>query len=189
MGRFEAGKRTALNNLAASESVGDVDGGLEAILGLINGLGGFYTTSSCGGRVALMQDLGGKGVDRFIVKWHRKVAVEEVKAALKPCGGVVWFRYECPILHVMARDPGSAGSLLRIGRESGFKRTGIQSLKDGRILLEVLSTERIDAPVMAGGRMLVSEDYLGFLVQQANLKYDAGRLKLKRLEENIRAFF
>ncbi|MFH1055059.1 MAG: hypothetical protein V1744_03070, partial [Candidatus Altiarchaeota archaeon] len=157
---FEDQKKQAINNLRAAEKVGDMDVELKPLLDAINTLPDYYTTSSCAGRIVLMLDLGGKGKDKFQEKWHRKVTPKEVHAALKTSKGTVWFRYECPILHIMARTPEKAHEFLHVARESGFKRSGIQSLKEERILIEVLSTERIDAPIMEKGKKLVSDEYI-----------------------------
>jgi tRNA wybutosine-synthesizing protein 3 len=182
---FEEEKRRAKNNLHAAEKEGDLDAELMPLLSAINELPDYYTTSSCSGRVVLMQSLGGKGVDRFLAKWHRRASPGEVLAAIRPCEGTVWFRYESPILHVMARTPEKAAEFLHACREAGFKRSGIQSLKAGRNLVEALSTERIDAPVMSDGAMAATEEYVRYLVGQAGLKYEAGRRKLERLSEAV----
>jgi tRNA wybutosine-synthesizing protein 3 len=178
-------KKKAINDLLAAEKVGDLDMELKPLLDEINRLPDYYTTSSCSGRVVLMMDLGSKGLDKFTGKWHRKVTAEEVQAQIKPCEGVVWFRYESPILHVMAKTHNKAGEFLHISREAGFKRSGIQTLKEERILIEVLSTERIDAPVMADGKKIVPDEYIRYLVKQANMKYEAGQAKLKRLSGTL----
>ncbi|MFH1055891.1 MAG: hypothetical protein V1744_07365, partial [Candidatus Altiarchaeota archaeon] len=89
------------------------------------------------------------------------------------------------IIHIMARTQEKAQELLHTARESGFKRTGIQSLKEERILIEVLSTERIDAPVMEKGKKLVSDEYITNLTKKANSKYDTSTKKLKKLQQKI----
>ena len=183
---FKEEKRQAINNLAASVRAGDVDEGVGPVIEAVNSLPDYYTTSSCGGRVVLMQDIGGKGQNSFIGKWHGRVTVADIDGALKPCDGVLWFRFECPIIHIMARDVQAAGRLMHQAREAGFKRTGIQSVKEGRVLVEVLSTERVDAPVMDGGRRMVTNEYLAFLVCQANEKYEVGAGKLRRLQGLVR---
>ncbi|MFH0863427.1 MAG: hypothetical protein V1875_10440 [Candidatus Altiarchaeota archaeon] len=178
-------KTDALNNLAAAERLGDMDVELKPLLDAINSMPDYYTTSSCAGRVVLMEDLGSKKDSRFVGKWHSKVSSDEVLELLTPKKGVVWFRYESPILHVMARTMEKAEEFLLLCRESGFKRAGIQSLKEERILIEVLSTERIDAPVMAGEKLLVPAEYVRYLVEQANKKHEAGAKKLEKLLKRL----
>jgi tRNA wybutosine-synthesizing protein 3 len=185
MAGFRQQKRQALNNLAASERVGDIDPQLKPLLQLINDAESYYTTSSCAGRITLMHDLGKKGSNEFVGKWHRKVEPGEVLDALTPCDGTVWFKYEAPILHVVAKDTESAARFMHASRGAGFKRTGIQSIKEGRVLIEVLSTERIEAPVSCSGERLASDEYIIHLTGEANLKFDMGEKKLKRLLDEV----
>jgi tRNA wybutosine-synthesizing protein 3 len=184
-GAFASQKKEALNNLLAAEKVGDLDQDLKPLLDAINSLPDCYTTSSCSGRIVLFQNLGGKSLDKTVGKWHRKVQPDDVFRLIQPMDGVVNFIYEPPILHIMARTLEKAAVILILSREAGFKRTGIQSLRPERILVEALSTERIDAPIMAAGKTLVSDEYLRFLIQQANAKYDGGQGKLQRLLVNL----
>ena len=184
MRKFRQQKENAVNALKASIRVGDVDEGIIPLLGAINALEEFYTTSSCAGRISLLQDLGGKGVNRFLGKWHRKVTAEEVMEALDSgCKGTVWFMYEPPIIHVAAKTVGEADRFMRKSREAGFKRSGIQSAKEGRVMMEVLDTERIDAPVMKDGMMLVADGYVEFLVKMANVKLGKSQAKISKLEK------
>jgi len=185
MRRFDQQKENAVNELKASIGVGDVDEGIIPLLERINSLGCYYTTSSCAGRISILHDLGGKGVNRFLGKWHRKVAFREVWIVLNAKEGVAWFMYEPPILHVAARTVADADKMMTVVREAGFKHSGVQSVREGRVMLEIMDTGRIDAPVMSGGKVLVGEDYVSFLVSTANEKLEKSRLRVKRLEDMI----
>jgi tRNA wybutosine-synthesizing protein 3 len=178
---FETEKNQAVNNLLVSNSVGDVDEELMPLLNRINALEKYYTTSSCAGRISLLEDFGGKGLDAVLVKWHRRVAAAEVEEIVRANEGRLWFRLECPIIHIMAWDVDCADKILHIARESGFKRSGIQSVKKYRVLVEVLSTERIEAPVFPG----ITGEYIKVLVDEANRKYDVGAQKIKRLKDAV----
>ena len=183
--RFVLQKKDALNKFRASVSVGDVDGGILPLLEKINSLSECYTTSSCGGRIAVFQDVGLKPEGAFLGKWHRRVKAREVLDCLRPSSGVVWFRYEPPILHVACESITAAEKMFKAAFSSGFKRTGLKSFKEGRYLLEVLSTERVDAPIMAHGKKLVSDEYIKFLVKLANKKIGESEKKIRRFEKKI----
>jgi tRNA wybutosine-synthesizing protein 3 len=178
-------RRHALNKFRASVAVGDVDESILPLLEKINSFGDYYTTSSCAGRISVFQDVGSKPLDVSLGKWHRKVTAAEVVACLRPCEGVVWFLAEPPILHVACASLGAAGKMMDAARSSGFKRTGLQGVKEKRFMLEILSTERIDAPLMKDGKMLVPEKYVRFLVNLANKKHADGRKKLRRFEAKL----
>ncbi|MFH0860615.1 MAG: hypothetical protein V1921_05395 [Candidatus Altiarchaeota archaeon] len=180
-------KEHALSEYKAALHEGDVDKALIPLLDYVNALDDFYTTSSCAGRITLLEDAGSKEKDRLLGKWHRKVKVGEVRSALKSEKGVVWFIYEPAVIHVVCRTLDGARLLLKIGKQSGFKRVGVQSLKEGRFMVEICSTEKIQAPVMVDGSMLAPEGYLRFLLKTANSKFEKGNAKLKKLEKNMRA--
>ena len=184
--KFEKRKSHVVSEFQASLRVGDVDENLISILEYINSRDGFYTTSSCSGRIVLFQDLGSKKLNEFIGKWHRKVGFDEVRSSLKKCRGIVWFRYEPTIFHIVAKDLKGARKILELGLKSGFKRSGVHGLNEERYIIEICSTEKIDAPIMENGRLLVSEPYIGYLVKMANKKFQDGEKKLKTFESMLR---
>lgn len=185
---FQTQKEIAMKRLQEAGEKAEVDLGILPILDYINSLRDFYTTSSCSGRITLFHDLGSKLKSDWLDRWHRPVKFREIKDVMEepPSQGVIWFLCEPAIIHIVSRELGGAVDLLNIARESGFKRVGIQSCKRERILVEICSTERIDAPLVHEGRILVDEGYIRYLVNVANDKYVRGQDKLRRLDEHIR---
>lgn len=179
-------KKKAVNEYKAAAAVGDVDTDLIPLLDYINSLDSCYTTSSCAGRISLLEDVGSKEDNTFLGKWHHRVGEDEVLDALDSSKGVVWFRYEPTILHIVCRTLEDAAKLLKLALRSGFKRSGIQTLKNQRYMAEVCSTEKIDAPVMDSGRMLADKEYIKYLASMANNKFSDGQKKLSRLEKELR---
>lgn len=186
--RFSQQKEIAQKSLSAAKKAGEVDFEAMGLVDYVNSLGDYYTTSSCSGRICLLHDLGSKLADDWIGKWHRKVTFEEVMEALRnlPKEGKIRFIFESAIFHIVAKDVAGAGKVVAIARNFGFKRVGITSIKDGRNTIEVCSTERIDAPIADAGEMLVPEDYVRYLVDQGNLRFDEGINKLHRFERGLR---
>jgi len=184
---FVRQKRKALNQLAAAERVGDADEELMPLLTKINSHPDYYTTSSCAGRIVLLVDLGSKHESGFLGKWHRRVGAGEVLSALSSESdkGTVWFKYESPIIHVVAQNLDSAEKMARIAYGAGFKRTGIIVAKPGRFVIEVLSTERVEAPVMRDGVQLAGDEYVVHLIEEANKKYDQGVRKIEKLNDGV----
>ncbi|MFH1835026.1 MAG: hypothetical protein ABH851_02430 [Methanobacteriota archaeon] len=187
-GAFEVQKKQALNKFLASVRVGDVDEPLLPLLELINSRREYYTTSSCAGRITVAEQAGEKREHRFLGKWHRRVTPEEVLSTLSPSKGLVWFLYEPPIIHVACASIQAAEKFFKAAYACGFKRSGMQTFKEGRFLLEILSTERVDAPVMSEGERLVSEGYLAFLVEIANKKLAESQRKIRLLEVKFSLF-
>ena len=160
------------------------------IISEINSSEDFFTTSSCSGRIVLicLPEIGAKREAKFVGKWHRPVTKEEVLEAIKlksstgvPEKGEIWLLSQSPILHVACRDLEKAKALLRIAIESGFKYSGIKAIsKDGKVVVEIVSTERMDVPLGKDGVMFCSEGYMDFILSKANFMLERGKGKLKR---------
>jgi len=185
--RFEMQKLEALHKLREAIKKGEVDENALEILNFINSLPDFYTTSSCSGRISLFVELGSKPENYWLGKWHREVSLDEILERLKklPSKGVIWLRYEPSIFHIVAKSLEKAKKVLEIARSSGYKRAGIQVLKEGRFVVEIADTERIDVPIGENSKLFIQEDYLKHLVRFANEKFRKGSRKLKRLESNL----
>ena len=172
------------------------------IISEINRFEGFFTTSSCSGRIVLicLPEIGAKRAAEFIGKWHRPpVSREEVQEAIKQKGkeGItegreIWLLSQSPILHVACRDLEKAKALLRIAIESGFKYSGIKAIANaegnGKVMVEIVSTERMDVPLGKDGVMFCSEAHLDFILSKANFMLERGKGKLKRFYYNLTTF-
>ncbi|MGB2842032.1 MAG: hypothetical protein WBC40_06100 [Halobacteriota archaeon] len=191
MSVFEAEKKRAMERLR----VGGADEEVAGIIEKINGFEGFFTTSSCSGRIALIRlpEIGAKREAEFIGKWHRSVTKEEVLGAIKTTEkGEIWLLSQSPILHVACRSLEKAKTLLRIAIESGFKYSGIKAISNsnsnsnsnskdnGKVVVEIMSTERMDVPLGKDGVMFCSESYMAFILSKANFMLERGKGKLKR---------
>jgi tRNA wybutosine-synthesizing protein 3 len=184
MSVFDEEKKRALERLQRSGADGEVD----ELLQRINELDDFFTTSSCSGRIVLicLPEIGAKREAVFLGKWHRSVRKEEVLAAMSDTpssgNGDVWLIAQSPIVHVACRGLAKATTLLRIALESGFKYSGIKAIaKDNeKVMVEIMSTERMDVPVATDGRMMCSEAHLDFIVSKANFMLKRGKEKLTR---------
>ncbi len=185
--KFQQQKGDALKGLAEAREKGEADEGMLPLLDRINSLPDYYTTSSCTGRITLFHDPGGKKGSCWSGKWHREVSVDEIREAVKhlPKTGSVWFMHEPTIIHVVARTLDGASKLVDLARNNGYKKVGILSYKDERILVEICGTERIDAPVADQGRVLVDDQYICYLTDLANRKFKKGRDRLKRFEQGL----
>ena len=177
-----------MRKLEKAKSENLVDPDVLPLLDHINSLDNFYTTSSCYGRISLFCHVRSKFEDFAVMKWHRKINFDEVMAALNSasCSGSIWFRQEPSIFHIVSKDFDGAVKLLDIALKSGYKNSGIAVLKEGRFMVQVISTERIDAPLTSKGKLLVSEEYVRFLVELANNKFGVVQKKLERFETAVR---
>jgi len=184
---FEARKKRALERLR----IGGADEEVARIIERINRLEEFFTTSSCAGRIVLMciPEMGAKREAKFIAVWHRPVMREEVLESVTSAGkGEIWLLSQSPIVHVACRSLERAKTLLRIAIESGFKYSSIKAISrdNEKVMVEVMSTERMDVPLGKDGVWFCSESYMDFIVSKANFSLHRGKEKLERFYHGLK---
>lgn len=177
---FENQKKTFLAKLDKSKK-GSIDKEIRPLVDLINKNPNYYTTSSCSGRIVLLSKKSEKKQEaEWLLISHKSIDLSAVKKALSNIPeNEVWFRFEPLITHVAARTIEDAQKLIDNARAVGFKRSGIQSTRK-KIVIEIASTEIIDAIIADKGKLLVDEDYLKILIEKANKKIEKNKNKIKR---------
>jgi len=166
------------------------DEGLVPLCGFIAGTKNFFTSSGCAGRVILIQLPKGecKKDSSFHRRWHRPVGFAEVKKALgEKTKGEIWLKMEPFILHIGTGSIANAREILAVMNRAGVKRGGILSAKEGKFLVELQGTQEMSAPVKHGGKLLVGDAYLRYLVKKADCKMKRNREMLARFERECRA--
>ncbi len=185
---FLDGKKRALKKLKKAHSENKVDQGILSLLDIINESDNYYTSSSCFGRIVLLEIpiIGDKKEAKFLGKWHRKINAEEIPSAVKNAEtGQIWFLSQPPIIHIVAKTNNAAEKILKTAIASSFKNSGLKSLGK-KIVIEVCSTERLDAPVGKDGFLFCSKDHLELLVNISNEIMKKSTLKLQKFEEKLR---
>ncbi len=126
---FTKNKKQTLEKLEIAKKEKLVDKGIIPIIDIINSNENYYTSSSCYGRIVLLElpDLGDKKNAKFLGKWHRKIKPEDVFLALEKSSGKgqLWFLAQSPIIHVYAKNIESADKLVKIAVTCGFKNTAV----------------------------------------------------------------
>ena len=181
-------KREALVGLFNAMGERKVDEDIIGLLLLINSIKGIYTTSSCSGRIGIIEEpaLGAKPLSRWLIKVHREMTFEEAEEALKKAEkGLIFLKSQPPIFHVVAEDLNRAKKVHEIGLASGFKYTTFKVVSN-RYLIEINATEYLTAPLGRDGRILVNDDYLRFAVEIGNSMLRRSKNRLSRLEMNFR---
>lgn len=187
--KFDMQRDKAMKQLSEARKDGKADEDIAELVDIINSNKDLYTTSSCAGRVAVLQtpQEHNKLESEWLGKWHRKVTLQDLEGALKKhTKYVAYLQSECPILHVVARDLKAAEEILFAAQNCGFKRSGIQAINPERVLVEICSTESLEVPLAENGKMLVDGVYLYYLVNIANIKFSSGRDKLARLQARLK---
>ncbi|USN45171.1 MAG: hypothetical protein H6502_03875 [Candidatus Woesearchaeota archaeon] len=162
---------------------GDVDKEIIPLLTAINAIDVLYTTSSCSGRIVLLEEPASKKKHeaRWLFVSHAVVDAQDllnVELSIDE-GSTLYLRQESAILHVACKDLDAAKKLLELCREEGLKHSGIVSFsKTGRIMVEMFFNERMDAPVKVGKDKLVDDTYVVRAVAIANEKLSTTHKKL-----------
>jgi tRNA wybutosine-synthesizing protein 3 len=144
-------KSQKLKELKEHVESGKADARIMALVDKINEAPDLVTTSSCTGRIVLLEfDLDErKKTSEFYKKWHRIVRAEEVELAVADHNQEVdlWFKVQPFILHVAAKDIKAAQRFLKLMRTVGVKRGGIQTIAKGKVMLEVQGNDNMAIPV------------------------------------------
>ncbi|BAA31009.1 tRNA(Phe) 7-((3-amino-3-carboxypropyl)-4-demethylwyosine(37)-N(4))-methyltransferase Taw3 [Pyrococcus horikoshii] len=180
-------KREALISLFHAIKEEKVDSDIIDLLLLINSIKGIYTTSSCSGRIGILEEpsLGAKPLSRWLIKVHRPMSFEEARDALKRAReGLIFLKSQPPIFHVVAETIENAKLVHEIGLASGFKYTTFKAISS-RFLVEINGTEYLTVPLGKDGRIIASDEYLKFAISIGNKMLERGKSKLPRLRDNF----
>mmetsp|Transcript_10846 Transcript_10846/g.32478 ORF Transcript_10846/g.32478 Transcript_10846/m.32478 type:complete len:266 (+) Transcript_10846:217-1014(+) len=187
---FDAAKARILTGLQAecpdNSKKGNVDAPIEGLLGYLNALPDFVSTSSCSGRVAVFCE----AADHKKQTGHWAFVSHDVVPDLSPVLEVIrrsatkWatatLKFEPLVLHISCASLSQAQRLVKVVLACGYKNSGM--LVGKRVIVAVRSTLKLDIPVAMGGALVVSDAYLLQVLRLAN----------EKMEENFRrtdAFF
>lgn len=169
-------------------SAGKWDEKIKHLCERINALGDFYTTSSCSGRIVLMIDKEKKEKGLLIKVYHDLISFERLKRDLEEIKNKkedIKFKMEPCALHVSCRTFEQAQKLQENAKLAGWKKSGVISFEK-RFVVEMNSTERLEFPVIRKGKILVDDDFLKIVVENANEKLRKGWKKIKRMEKSVK---
>ncbi|XP_041604720.1 tRNA wybutosine-synthesizing protein 3 homolog [Vulpes lagopus] len=164
---------------------GSVDEGAAGLVQLLNGREQYFTTSSCAGRIVLLDG----GINGFEVQkqnccWllvtHKPCVKDDVLAALKKANGDAILKFEPLVLHVQCRQLQDAQILHSVAIDSGFRNSGITVGKRGKTMLAVRSTHGLEVPLSHKGKLMVTEEYIDFLLKVANQKMEENKKRIER---------
>ncbi|KAM4871914.1 tRNA wybutosine-synthesizing protein 3 homolog isoform 2-T2 [Thomomys bottae] len=137
---------------------GSVDEDVVELVWLLNSRDQFVTTSSCAGRILLLDGM----------------------VALKKANGDAIFKFEPLVLHVQCRQLEDAQFLHSVAIDSGFRNSGITVGKRGKTMLAVRSTHGLEVPLSHKGNLMVTEEYIDFLLNIAHQKMEENKKRIER---------
>lgn len=166
---------------------GFIDAEIKELVAVINNHPHYYTTSSCSGRILLYSTSldRKKNETEWIFVSHQEVLLSDIAEKLKHLSsGIVFFRFEPMILHIVCRDLDNAEKLLQVCNSAGLKHSGAISLGE-RIVVEIIGNDRLDAPVAKDGTLLITPEGISHYVTDANEKMKRNLERIERLKEEM----
>ncbi len=182
--KFASEKKDILSKADMSRK-GMVDEEIKDIVDIINSKDNYCTTSSCAGRITLLERKSTKKIDaKWLIASHQPVTFKQVKDKLNSEHDA-WLMQESCILHVFCRTVETAERFLLACRRSGFKRSGIISLSN-KIMIEVMGNEKVETIVLKNGKVLIDDEYLKLLVDVCNTKMRKNRENMGKLYDELK---
>lgn len=183
---FDKKKEAVLKKMASDDrsKKGGIDEDIRELLNTINSHNDYCTTSSCSGRIVLL-DLRArlKSDNVWLMSKHAAITKEEFDTAMsEEKRGIVWLKQEPMILHIMCRDIQAAKKFIFICQEAGFKQIGLISVP--RNIVEVMGSEMMSVPVYSE-KLLIDETYRDFLIEEANRKLLVAKEKIAVMQKLV----
>ena len=194
---FEQRKKSFYERLIKESTEGKVDFDIKDFLKEFNEkVKDFYTTSSCSGRIILAETprlalVKSRHMFKFIEKWHRPITYSELMKALNRCKECenIWLLVRAPIIHFVTNSLENAVKLLKIAQKTGFKHSGIISIRENEITIEIQGDDRLDIPLIKNKIWIINPVRLKKLIDIANEVLITGKMRLiqfiKELEIEI----
>ncbi|KAL4628383.1 hypothetical protein ACB092_05G234400 [Castanea dentata] len=194
---FEKRKAATLASLASSDTDKSPKGTLDTpILPLINTLNNhpcYFTTSSCSGRISILSqpihqtqpNKKSKGGSWLFVS-HDPADPDSLISLLFPDSPTrsqpqpeseLVLRFEPLIVAVECKDLASAQSLVSTARSTGFRESGITSANNKRVIVAIRCSIRLEVPLGTTESVMVSPEFVRYLVRVANEKMEANRIR------------
>ncbi|CAI5692255.1 tRNA wybutosine-synthesizing protein 3 homolog isoform X1 [Oreochromis niloticus] len=189
---FAQWKKQCLNKVDLSKK-GAVDEAIEHVVSLLNSREEFFTTSSCSGRVILIDGAPeSSAVQKQNCAWlfvsHHKCTSEDLLSALAGCSGDAVLKFEPFVLHVQCRRLEDAQLMHSVAIDSGFRNSGLTVGKTGKIITAIRSTHGLEVPLSHDGTLLIPQEYVTYLTQVANQKMEENHRRISsRFYQNLQS--
>ena len=182
---FSNVKKTKLSK-GDKSSKGNWDERIKELCGKINSDKDYLTTSSCSGRILLMIETFEKKSGLFLFVSHEKVGFDKIKKEFIKISEknkeMIYLKQEPCVLAVSCKTLEKAQELVDKARNAGWKRSGITTTSKNNIV-ELFSTERMDIPIIKNGKILIDDDSLRIIINEANSKLERTWEKIEKLKK------
>ncbi|MEM4257094.1 MAG: hypothetical protein QXD98_01915 [Candidatus Diapherotrites archaeon] len=188
LSRFAMLKKRHSETFETALRQGKVDPQIVSLCEFVKSTKNYFTSSSCSGRILLIEKLGVRKIDNFFHrKWHREISKSELLEALDvQTFGELWFRVDPFILHLGCVDLESAVIALNAMKKAGVKRGGIIVAEPEKFLIEFQGTNVMSFPIKVNEVLLANDLLIDNLVLKANALLVENYRRLARLEFEFR---
>ncbi|XP_023253983.1 tRNA wybutosine-synthesizing protein 3 homolog [Seriola lalandi dorsalis] len=187
---FTQWKKQCLNKLDLSKK-GSVDQDIEHVVSLLNSCEEYFTTSSCSGRIILIDGAPESDVQKQNCTWlfvsHQKCTSDDLVSGLAKSSRDAVLKFEPFVLHVQCRRLEDAQLMHSVAINSGFRNSGLTVGKTGKIITAIRSTHGLEVPLSHKGKLLAGHEYIGFLTQTANQKMEENLRRIHRFYQNLQS--
>ncbi|KAK1326195.1 tRNA wybutosine-synthesizing protein 2/3/4 [Acorus calamus] len=200
---FERRKSAAMAAMTSSSPdkspKGNVDEQIVPLIAAINASDSYFTTSSCSGRISILSqppsdssaDGGGGDVGKekkkkkaggggWVFVSHEPADPGSVVEILfnsgegESVGHDLVFRFEPLIVAIECVDAAAAQSLVSTAVSCGFRDSGVTSMQR-RVMVAIRCSIRMEVPLGEMGHVVVSPEYVRYLVDIANKKMELNK--------------
>ena len=98
----------------------------------------------------------------------------------------LWFRQEPFIIDIACRNLEKAKKLINLAHNCGLKYSGIKSLSK-KIIVEIIGLDEIISLIGINGKLLINEDYIRVLTEEANKKLSKNLERLRSFKDKIKS--
>ncbi|KAI7757017.1 hypothetical protein M8C21_004039, partial [Ambrosia artemisiifolia] len=195
---FEKRKKATLATMCSSEPdkspKGEIDAPLIPLLETLNSHPSYFTTSSCSGRISILSTpttssslkKKAKGGSWLFISHHPAPPSSLLNLIFPPLiinpshsdtqhNHNLVFRFEPLIIAVESKDVLSAQKLVSLAISCGFRESGITSVNSKRVIVAIRCSIRLEVPLGDTHNIMVSKEFLNYLVGIANHKMEANR--------------
>jgi len=144
------------------------------------------TLSSCSGRILVAETerlsfSKGKGMFKVLAKWHRPITIGELLKVINDECNNVWIIVTGGIIHFSCRSIDKASEILNIAQKTGFKHSGIISIRDDEVIIEVQGEEKLNIPIIINKRWILDKSSLSEVIDIINETLIFAKIRLINL--------
>uniref|UniRef100_A0A1B6DQL1 tRNA wybutosine-synthesizing protein 3 homolog n=2 Tax=Clastoptera arizonana TaxID=38151 RepID=A0A1B6DQL1_9HEMI len=172
---------------------GSIDEPIKSLVSYINSLDDFVTTSSCSGRLVIINSEKGDASIKNGCNWqfisHEKVTQSDILPVIMNQKLNLVFVFEPFILHIQCNGEYAAKKMQDCAFAAGFRNSGVMLGAHEKFTVAVRGNQRMEVPLSDDSNLYISEEYLRFLVLQCNEKFQLNEKRTQQFFTEVKDKF